>query len=62
MAEKDEIMPVSSDQNTSPKMSLSTNHTERRYTNDSIQKYEYIITEKYIPKTEPKTGEKKDKK
>lgn len=62
MAEKDETMPVSSDQNTNPKMSMSTNNHERRYSEDSIHKGFEHITEKYIPKPEPKTGDNQIKK
>jgi len=63
LADKDETMPVSSDQNTNPKMSLATNNTERRYTGDSIHESSgHNITAKYIPKTEPKSGEKEEKK
>lgn len=63
MAEKDETMPVSSDQNTNPKMSLSTNNTTRHYVESSIHTNDHnIIVEKYVPKNEPKTGENKIKK
>ena len=62
MADKDETMPVSSDQNTN--MSLATNNTERIITEDHAlhRRYEHIITAKQIPETKPKADEKKKEK
>lgn len=64
MADKDEKMPVSSDQNTNPKMSLSTNNADYgHYFDESIHKgYNELIVEKYIPDTKPQSGEKEKKK
>lgn len=62
MADKDETMPVSSDQDSNPKMSLATNNTERHYVESSNERYHELIVEKYIPKSEPKTGDKKNEK